>query len=283
MKAIDLKGQRFGKLTAVESLPIRAKGGFIRWKCNCDCGGIAEATSSSLRQGNVRSCGCLHREVARVSSLVLVKDLTGQKFGMLAVIKKVPSDKPGAHWLCRCDCGNEKVVRGAKMSAGQVGSCGCATKNRLVVRSAKFRAWNAKWAALRRATNPKVKLNDRISVGIYYSLRNRNSRKMASWQKLVGYTTEQLYNHLTTTMPVGGSWNDFILGRLEIDHRRPLSSFDYVNADDASFKTAWSLDNLQLLTADSNRKKNDRWEHDLFPECVIVKNRKGRRAGNAAE
>ena len=41
----------------------------------------------------------------------MIKDLTGQRFGMLTVIKRVVKEgnrKP--YWLCRCDCGREKVV-----------------------------------------------------------------------------------------------------------------------------------------------------------------------------
>lgn len=36
-------------------------------------------------------------------------------------------DKKGrAAWLCRCDCGNEKVVSGQHLKAGATISCGCA-------------------------------------------------------------------------------------------------------------------------------------------------------------
>ena len=54
------------------------------------------------------------------------KDITGQKFGRLTVIKKVENTKNGtAQWLCRCDCGNEKVVRGTFLRNGSIQSCGC--------------------------------------------------------------------------------------------------------------------------------------------------------------
>ena len=43
------------------------------------------------------------------------KDLTGQRFGRLVVIKQVddyvnPSGTHYAQWLCKCDCGNEAIV-----------------------------------------------------------------------------------------------------------------------------------------------------------------------------
>lgn len=42
-----------------------------------------------------------------------IKDLTGQKFGRLTAIEFRGTNKSGnALWLCKCDCGNETVVRG---------------------------------------------------------------------------------------------------------------------------------------------------------------------------
>jgi len=56
-------------------------------------------------------------------------NLTGQRFGRLSVIER--AEKPtsvgnrGAYWLCRCDCGNEKIVFGASLKNGNTKSCGC--------------------------------------------------------------------------------------------------------------------------------------------------------------
>lgn len=39
-----------------------------------------------------------------------MQDLTGQKFNKLTVIKFSHFDKKkNSYWLCKCDCGNEKV------------------------------------------------------------------------------------------------------------------------------------------------------------------------------
>lgn len=37
-------------------------------------------------------------------------DLTGKKFLRLTVIKREITDKKYTTWLCKCDCGNEKVI-----------------------------------------------------------------------------------------------------------------------------------------------------------------------------
>lgn len=40
-------------------------------------------------------------------------DLTGKRFGKLTVIKFAENDKYSRpKWLCKCDCGNEKVIAG---------------------------------------------------------------------------------------------------------------------------------------------------------------------------
>lgn len=55
-------GQRFGKLTVLE-LAGHKRNEYL-WKCICDCGKMLEidATSTRLRHGRVKSCGCLKSE-----------------------------------------------------------------------------------------------------------------------------------------------------------------------------------------------------------------------------
>lgn len=62
-RPLDLTGQRFGRLTAMELLPERKNNNRV-WRCRCDCGGTADVVVSCLGRGNTRSCGCLQRETA---------------------------------------------------------------------------------------------------------------------------------------------------------------------------------------------------------------------------
>lgn len=53
------------------------------------------------------------------------KDLLGQRRGKLTVIARAPNDKNRhARWLCRCDCGVEKIISSTALMSGQQ-SCGC--------------------------------------------------------------------------------------------------------------------------------------------------------------
>ncbi|RRG09924.1 MAG: AP2 domain-containing protein [Lactobacillus sp.] len=63
-KAIDLSGQRFGRLVAIKPQG-KSTNGNLRWLCRCDCGNYTEVDGVQLRRGDSKSCGCLRREVMR--------------------------------------------------------------------------------------------------------------------------------------------------------------------------------------------------------------------------
>lgn len=56
-----------------------------------------------------------------------VIDLLGKRFGKLIVINKSDrQDKSRSYyWLCKCDCGNEKIILGRSLKSGNTKSCGC--------------------------------------------------------------------------------------------------------------------------------------------------------------
>lgn len=52
------------------------------------------------------------------------KDLTGQKFGKLTVLRRDMNDCCGrAQWLCRCECGEELVVQGNSLRNNKITCC----------------------------------------------------------------------------------------------------------------------------------------------------------------
>ena len=58
-------------------------------------------------------------------------DLCGQKFGKLLVVERVEdyidpkSQKHIKQYLCKCDCGTVKIVKGSSLKSGNTKSCGC--------------------------------------------------------------------------------------------------------------------------------------------------------------
>lgn len=59
-KFIDLTGKRFGKLTVIQR--VQNKGNKVNWLCQCDCGNTTIVQGSNLKNGHIRSCGCLISE-----------------------------------------------------------------------------------------------------------------------------------------------------------------------------------------------------------------------------
>ena len=58
--------------------------------------------------------------------------MIGEKFGRLTVIGQAPSDpkSKNVRLLCKCDCGNEKVVARTQLKNNKTKSCGCFRKEK---------------------------------------------------------------------------------------------------------------------------------------------------------
>ncbi len=52
-------------------------------------------------------------------------ELTGQRFGQLAVLERAPSQTKEIRYLCQCDCGKSVVTTGNNLRRGKSKSCGC--------------------------------------------------------------------------------------------------------------------------------------------------------------
>ena len=96
-------------------------------------------------------------------------DITGQRFGRLTALRfsHIQSEKY-AMWLVRCDCGNERVVRGTSLTSGNTTQCtecqrlaslgnsrakkhGHSSQDGVKNASPTYQSWKAMWA---RCTNP---------------------------------------------------------------------------------------------------------------------------------
>lgn len=62
----DITGQKFGKLTVISfSRDVKSGNRYRKyWNCICECGNHKEVRLDSLTSGNVKSCGCLHKEIS---------------------------------------------------------------------------------------------------------------------------------------------------------------------------------------------------------------------------
>lgn len=152
-KAIDLTGQRFGKLLVVGRAPNgRSPSGesIVRWWCLCDCQADKEnpdlviKIGTQLRAGHGWSCGC---DVQEKRSKSLTQNLVGQKFGRLTVLEYAgtkiygkKSKSSNALWKCVCDCQLRKpqeeweycYLTTNELTSGNTQSCGCYGREKLI-------------------------------------------------------------------------------------------------------------------------------------------------------
>jgi hypothetical protein len=63
MRALDLEGRRFGRLTAIEVIGTNTARQRV-WRCVCDCGKEHQVSQAHLTTGRSTSCGCYRKERA---------------------------------------------------------------------------------------------------------------------------------------------------------------------------------------------------------------------------
>ena len=117
-KKIDLTGQKYNRLLVLHEIPER-RNNRIYWHCKCDCGNECDVRGDSLKDGSVKSCGCLNKEI-------VTRDLTNQRFGKLIALEPTNKRKgTNVVWKCQCDCGNICEVDTGHLTTGGTKSCGC--------------------------------------------------------------------------------------------------------------------------------------------------------------
>lgn len=117
---IDLTGQTFNDLEVIKKADEQ-NGKRTIWECKCKlCGSITTASTTELKSGHKKSCGCIKRKPK-------AKDLTGQTLGFLKVIKRIGTDQNRRPiWRCKCElCGKYTDVRTPDLRSGNTKSCGC--------------------------------------------------------------------------------------------------------------------------------------------------------------
>ena len=154
---VDLTGKKFGYLTVLGRGKQKGK-----WLVKCECGNEKEVFYSCLMQGNTKSCGCKSWN-----------DLTGKRFGRLVVIEKAesylsPNGNSYIQWRCRCDCGNEVVVRSGALTIGHTQSCGCYGRE-----------------AARAATTKHLQSNSRL-YWVWHGMKQRCENPNATYYKIYG-------------------------------------------------------------------------------------------------
>lgn len=121
---IDLTGKKFGRLTVIRKYGYtNSKRKLITWLCQCDCGNTVIRTGKALKESFNSGCD---------NCRWIYYDLSGKVFGSLTVISKNSSGSGTVFWNCKCKCGKTIQVSTGRLNSGNVTSCGCSKRNRII-------------------------------------------------------------------------------------------------------------------------------------------------------
>ncbi len=121
VKAEDLTGKRFGRLTVLGPVPEEACGTKRAWECQCDCGKIITCSGDYLRRGTTRSCGCLAEEYQKdslKSSLHIVDGTCIEKISRMTVSS---NNKTGTRGVTKTESGKWKAAIGFQGKSYRLG------------------------------------------------------------------------------------------------------------------------------------------------------------------
>ncbi|MFA5346526.1 MAG: hypothetical protein WC294_00145 [Methanoregula sp.] len=134
----------------------------------------------------------------------------------------------------------------------------------------KYRELARPYARLRtkeKRNTVKGRLSMNISTAVYQSLKGEKGRR--HWEDLLGYTVSELKQHLEKQFVDGMSWSNYGQKGWSIDHKTPVSAFNFETPSDFDFLQCWDLRNLRPLWHIDNIKKNDRLEIPFQPSLLI--------------
>lgn len=110
-------GDKYNMLKCLEYVNSDKRG--KRFLFKCDCGEEVVYHGAYVKGGRYKTCGCIKYDKNKDC------DILKTKYHRLKPIKRVKNIRRGRAFLCRCDCGNQKIISLAELKRGTTKSCGC--------------------------------------------------------------------------------------------------------------------------------------------------------------
>lgn len=120
----------------------------------------------------------------------------------------------------------------------------------------KIREIKRNYERTRKHNDPLYKLISNFRTAIYQVLKENNIGKNGHYFEILGYTPEELINHIEKQFKDGMTWDNY--GDFHIDHKIPISSFNIKEIGDSEFMKCWSLSNLQPMWGEENIRKSNK-------------------------
>lgn len=187
---IDITGNKYGMLTVMHRTE-NAPRGVARWECKCDCGNIVIVRGGNLKNGAVKSCGCLKsisnksRSTHDMSGTRLYQSWINMK--RRCYYKAHPAYKDyGARGIKVCDEWRNSFKNFAEWSLAN-GYTDNLTIER-VDNDKDYEPYNCKWVNLGDQAN-----NRRSNVKITY---NNETHNLSEWCKRLNKDYALVYNRI---------------------------------------------------------------------------------------
>lgn len=123
----------------------------------------------------------------------------------------------------------------------------------------------------KRRSDPKFRLEQTIRRSIYSSISSGSKRGRKTFE-ILGYSPEDLRDHLERLFLPGMSWENYGKFGWHIDHIVPLAVHNYETPDDIDFRRAWALENLRPLWWQDNIKKGAKVDTAFQPSLALAVN-----------
>lgn len=238
-------GMIFGRLT-IEKVLHKRQGGRIAVRCRCSCGKETTHQLTSIKSGNVKSCGCLnkdgktHSKATKISAKNNSKDWAGQKYNRLIFVSrsdridnKYPKRK---YWNIRCECGTIKTATASSVVSGHIKSCGCLNQELKRIRGCANRKYDPIISSAMAVW--KRECYSDCSFDLFYSLSQKNCH----------YCGRQPYRTINIA-----NWN----GKHYSDNQKRNGNFTYNGLDRIDSSLGHTIDNVVPCCYMCNTMKSD--------------------------
>jgi predicted PolB exonuclease-like 3'-5' exonuclease len=120
----------------------------------------------------------------------------------------------------------------------------------------KIREIKRNYERTRKANDPLYKLVANFRTAIWTVLKENNMDKYGHYFEILQYSPEELSTHLENQFTEGMEWENY--GEWHVDHKTPITAFNFQEIGDNEFMKCWSLENLQPMWADENIRKSNK-------------------------
>lgn len=179
-------------------------------------------------------------------------NLAGECVGRLTVVSPAPrpEGRNGTFWLCRCSCGNEKLVTTISLLRQKTKSCGCLAK--------EIRPGTTKANREYRKSLPQRQLDPRAAVvnDLFYKCR--------FWSQAHGMQSDLERSDIARICFSPCYYCGIAPAQVVVRRGKRLDAFPYNGIDRVDNSLGYTADNVRPCCWQCNSSKGDRTEEDFL-------------------